>query len=1186
MRDTSEWSSLVALDRVGTLEKRRDEQMKHCVLILSVFVCAGFTSADVLEVPGEYMTISNAIAVASNDDTILVDSGVYEEMVSFGSKRLNLVSVSGAENTTISKPRFMSGTVVILGDPGNSGSTISGFTIENGFAGGNGGGLSISNGADAQVSDCIFLNNESLFGHGGGAYVAEDSVASFISCTFRSNIATEGNGGGLCIDANGDFTVDRCRFEGNSSANGGGAQVGASGSLSKGETFPRITNSVFTGNTATENGGGAKIVSAASGITSYSGGVYGCTFSTNTAEYGGAVYGGVVLVPNGRVNVVDCILANNVGGYDTVSNGDFNVSTEPDFFYSCVDFLDDSDALEADSINSSPRFVSELGPDGAAGTGDEILKLLPGSLCIDAGYVYGDSAILNGDFDVAGKPRLIDSTLREDTGTTEGPTPIVDMGAHEFDEGDINGSVAIWTGEGSSSLLAEGNWFEAVTPDQTISTWFDGDDVVDSATVLSSTTIGTLYVNSGAWQIENTSPSATSSISVAQEGKMGKEPGSIYIGPFDGQEGSLALENVGLFCDALAVVRGEFSFGPGNATKATTISANSVLIASTGPTVSAMFAGEGSVVRPTSTLLPFVWNLGTVKPTGLLAIEGNYYQSGATLFPGIVGSLLFDLESLDQQLAVAGTAQLGGPVRFEFDPMNPPGVNVDDVLMIVSATEGFIETEFSFTVTSGATDGMFFTLSYAKNAQGTSGVSATVQSAAEILLGGGETDITDAIAKAILVDLDGDTFRDLVLTVPAADPADEGFVVVLFNEGLSGGGSWDGFENFAGATIVVEVGKAPAGLDAGDFDNDGDIDLAVANSGDGTVSLLLNTIGSGTPFDIESLESAPHLPALERPLAEPLDVYIGDLDSDGNLDLAITNAYDGTVVTYRNATSPFTGGFGGMDDPDDSDPGGTITVFDPGDAESKDRDDSVVGSSKSSDSAKVGKSTGGGFGAAIELDWESYPTDDDPVDISRGDLNNDNDDDFVTVNRAAGTVSVLLGDKADGQEAADTFVIGDQPISVDIGDLDGDGDLDIATICENDSGDRVLRVIQNMLIESGTSQFALVVLSSDDLEGQEPFLLRVADIDNDASQIEDVVALTSSTSLIGGAEGFNAILSLGNTCLGDVNNDGQVDAADLGLLLSAWGLDGPTDLNEDGLTDAADLGLILAAWGPCGVGST
>ena len=52
-------------------------------------------------------------------------------------------------------------------------------------------------------------------------------------------------------------------------------------------------------------------------------------------------------------------------------------------------------------------------------------------------------------------------------------------------------------------------------------------------------------------------------------------------------------------------------------------------------------------------------------------------------------------------------------------------------------------------------------------------------------------------------------------------------------------------------------------------------------------------------------------------------------------------------------------------------------------------------------------------------------------------------------------------------------------------------------------------------------------------------------------------------------------------CPADFNADELVDAADLGLLLAAWGLDGATDLNSDGNTDASDLGLVLAAWGPC-----
>ena len=46
---------------------------------------------------------------------------------------------------------------------------------------------------------------------------------------------------------------------------------------------------------------------------------------------------------------------------------------------------------------------------------------------------------------------------------------------------------------------------------------------------------------------------------------------------------------------------------------------------------------------------------------------------------------------------------------------------------------------------------------------------------------------------------------------------------------------------------------------------------------------------------------------------------------------------------------------------------------------------------------------------------------------------------------------------------------------------------------------------------------------------------------------------------------------------GDLNGDGIVNAADLGLLIAAWATDG-ADLNGDGTTNAADLGLLIAAW--------
>jgi hypothetical protein len=56
-------------------------------------------------------------------------------------------------------------------------------------------------------------------------------------------------------------------------------------------------------------------------------------------------------------------------------------------------------------------------------------------------------------------------------------------------------------------------------------------------------------------------------------------------------------------------------------------------------------------------------------------------------------------------------------------------------------------------------------------------------------------------------------------------------------------------------------------------------------------------------------------------------------------------------------------------------------------------------------------------------------------------------------------------------------------------------------------------------------------------------------------------------------------------CAGDLNLDGAVNGADLGLMLSSWGACGgncPYDLNADGVINGADLGLLLSSWGACG----
>jgi len=47
---------------------------------------------------------------------------------------------------------------------------------------------------------------------------------------------------------------------------------------------------------------------------------------------------------------------------------------------------------------------------------------------------------------------------------------------------------------------------------------------------------------------------------------------------------------------------------------------------------------------------------------------------------------------------------------------------------------------------------------------------------------------------------------------------------------------------------------------------------------------------------------------------------------------------------------------------------------------------------------------------------------------------------------------------------------------------------------------------------------------------------------------------------------------------GDFNRDGSVNAADLGILLGAWGLPGVADIDRSGAVDGADLAIVLGNW--------
>ena len=67
---------------------------------------------------------------------------------------------------------------------------------------------------------------------------------------------------------------------------------------------------------------------------------------------------------------------------------------------------------------------------------------------------------------------------------------------------------------------------------------------------------------------------------------------------------------------------------------------------------------------------------------------------------------------------------------------------------------------------------------------------------------------------------------------------------------------------------------------------------------------------------------------------------------------------------------------------------------------------------------------------------------------------------------------------------------------------------------------------------------------------------------------------------------FRVVIEPADRCIGDLNQDGVVNGADLSRLLAYWGkVDQKkqviADLNDDAIVDGEDLTILLGDWGPC-----
>lgn len=145
--------------------------------------------------------------------------------------------------------------------------------------------------------------------------------------------------------------------------------------------------------------------------------------------------------------------------------------------------------------------------------------------------------------------------------------------------------------------------------------------------------------------------------------------------------------------------------------------------------------------------------------------------------------------------------------------------------------------------------------------------------------------------QIVVEDFDRDGILDLAVSLNSL-PA----ICLLPGRGRGGVGS-----GFFGPPIHLPLFSPSTGLERGDFNGDGILDLVATENAAGTIALYLGTGSSG--LGTGSFTLAAHIPA--GPL--PFDVAAADFDLDGRLDLAVAQntTNGGTVVMLGLGTGLF-----------------------------------------------------------------------------------------------------------------------------------------------------------------------------------------------------------------------------------------------------------------------------------------
>jgi hypothetical protein len=322
--------------------------------------------------------------------------------------------------------------------------------------------------------------------------------------------------------------------------------------------------------------------------------------------------------------------------------------------------------------------------------------------------------------------------------------------------------------------------------------------------------------------------------------------------------------------------------------------------------------------------------------------------------------------------------------------------------------------------------------------------------------------------------------------------------------------------------VAAGTGDTPYAAAAGDFNNDGRTDLVAVNFGENSVSVILSNGKSDTFQDRADYAAG----------VSPYSITTADFNGDGHLDLAVGNYTAGTVsVEFGNGDGTF--------QTPNAYPAGSPYALAVGDFNGDKIQDLAVADYTTGTVSILLGIAGGTFQPAT-----TFPVGSEPASIAVGDFNGDGKLDLAVANFHSNTLSVLLGNGNGTFQAAVTYTVGNGPVSVEQADFNGDGVLDLAVVNETDNSVSILLGIGNGTFGKQTTYSTGT--------GGNPLSLVVGDFNGDA-KLDLAVAdyQTKEVSvLLGNGDGtFQTVQQYptganpSSIVAADFNGDGKLDLA-------------------------------------------